>query len=92
MSEWVSLGVFGKRKNTLIEWNRKRLNECEMIALQCDYCNWGHLDKIEQLESNNTLLHFEKVGYTLFDSFLSLEKLMDMSERVAFAYETVVLV
>ena len=63
-----------------------------MIILQCDYCNWGHLDKIEQLESNNTSLHFEKVGYTLFDSFPSLEKLMHMSERVAFAYETDVLV
>ena len=36
VGEWVSLQAFGKRMNTLIEWNSKRLNECEMIILQCD--------------------------------------------------------
>ena len=42
VGEWVSLQAFGKRMNTLIEWNSKRLNECEMIILQGDYCNRGH--------------------------------------------------
>ena len=41
-----------------------------ICLLQCEYCNWGHLDKVDQLDYRKITIHSKKVGCGPISSLL----------------------
>ena len=53
----------------LFQETKETQNQPEFAFLQCD-CNWGHLDKVDQLDYRTVTIHSKKAGYPPIGSLL----------------------